>query len=138
MSREEFFRKELVTELRRIEVCMRKEESVEKKIYYFSAAYGITSRTIRYAFNQDYLMADCILNTAYNGLMDRFKRVRSGDETVEIEPVHFERIQEGLRMLADAFEEETSVLEPLEQILTTMYSLTGPGNYLREKGLLVM
>lgn len=138
MSREDFFRKELVTELRRIEVCMRKEESVEKKIYYFSAAYGITSRTLRYAFTPDYLMADCILNTVYNGLGDRFKRVRSGDGTVEVEPVHFERIQDGLRMLADAFEQETSVLEPLEQILTTMYSLTGPGNYLREKGLLVV
>jgi len=83
-------------------------------------------------------MADCILNTVYNGLTDRFKRVRSGDGTVEIEPVHFERIQDGLRMLADAFEQETSVLEPLEHILTTMYSLTGPGNYLREKGLLVV
>ncbi|MDE4907758.1 hypothetical protein L0665_03915 [Methanogenium marinum] len=136
MSKDDFFRKELVTELRRIEVAMRKEESVEKKIYYFSAAYGITSRTFRYSFTEDYLMADCILNTAYNGIMDRFKRVRSGDSTVKLEPVHFERIQDGLRMLADAFESETSILVPLEQILTTMYSLTGPGNYLREKGLL--
>ncbi len=134
MSREDFFRKELVTELRRVEVAMRKEESVEKKIYYFSAAYGITSRTLRYAFTGDYLMADCILNTAYNGIMNRFKRVRSGDSTVALTPVHFERIQDGLRMLADAFESETSILVPLEQILTTMYSLSGPGNYMREKG----
>ena len=136
MAREELFKKELVAELRRVEVSMRKEASIEKKIYYFSAAYGITSRTLRYNFKDDYLLADCVLNTCYNGLMDRFKRIRSGDATVELQPVHFERIQDGLKMLADAFESDDSILIPLEQILTTMYSVTGPGNYLREKGLL--
>ena len=40
MSKGHFLRKELVTELRRIEVAMRKEESIEKKIYYFSAHMG--------------------------------------------------------------------------------------------------
>lgn len=136
MSKDDFFRKELVVELRRIELMMKKAETVEKKLYYFSAAYGITSRTLRYSFAKDYLLADFVLNTSYNGLMERFKRLRSGDTTVELEPVHFERIQEGLKMLADAFESETSILVPLEQILTTMYATTGPGNYLREKGQL--
>ncbi|MBP2146240.1 hypothetical protein J2129_001694 [Methanofollis sp. W23] len=136
MSKDDFFRKELVVELRRIELMMKKAETVEKKLYYFSAAYGITSRTLRYSFAEDYLLADFVLNTSYNGLMERFKRLRSGDTTVELEPVHFERIQEGLKMLADAFESETSVLVPLERILTAMYATTGPGNYLREKGLL--
>ena len=136
MSKDDFFRKELVVELRRIELMMKKAETVEKKLYYFSAAYGITSRTLRYSFAKDYLLADFVLNTSYNGLMERFKRLRSGDTTVDLEPVHFERIQEGLKMLADAFESETSILVPLEQILTTMYATTGPGNYLREKGLL--
>lgn len=136
MSKDDFFRKELVVELRRIELMMKKAETVEKKLYYFSAAYGITSRTLRYSFVEDYLLADFVLNTSYNGLMERFKRLRSGDTTVDLEPVHFERIQEGLKMLADAFESETSILVPLEQILTTMYATTGPGNYLREKGQL--
>lgn len=136
MSREDFFRKELVSELRRVEVSMRKEVNIEKKIYYFSAAYGITSRTLRYDFCEDYLMADCVLNTCYNGVLDRVKRISSGDTTVELQSVHFERIQDGLKMLADAFESGDSILIPLEQILTTMYSTTGPGNYLREKGLL--
>ena len=104
MSREDFFRKELTTELRRVEAMMRRDESIEKKIYYFSAAYGITNRTLRYAFTQDYLMADFVLNTCYTGLMDRFKRIRSGDNTVPLEARHFEKIQDGLRMLADAFD----------------------------------
>jgi len=115
---------------------MRKEENLEKKIYYFSAAYGITSRTLRYAFNDDYLMADFILNSCYNGILDRFKRIRSGDATVEIQPIHFDHIQEGIIQLADAFESGNSILIPLEKILTATYATSGPGNYLREKGLL--
>ncbi|MDD5418363.1 MAG: hypothetical protein PHV57_00770 [Methanomicrobiaceae archaeon] len=134
MTREDFFRKELVGELRRVEAMMRKEESIEKKIYYFSAAYGITGRTLRYAFTDDYLMADFVLNTCYTGLLDRFKRLRSGDATVPLEPVHFERIQGGLRALADAFDSGESILEPLEAILTATFATSGPGNYLREKG----
>jgi len=136
MSQDDFFRKELVAELRRVELMMRMEERVEKKIYYFSAAYGITSRTLRYSFTEDYLLADFVLNTSYNGLLERFKRIRSGDTTVELKPVHFGRIQDGLKMLADAFESKTSILVPLEEILKAMYATTGPGNYLFEKGLL--
>ncbi len=136
MARDDFFKKELVAELRRVELMMRKEERVEKKIYYFSAAYGITHRTLRYSFTGDYLLADYVLNTSYNGLIERFNRIRSGDTTVELKPIHFDRIQDGLKMLADAFESETSILVPIENILTAMYATTGPGNYLHEKGLL--
>jgi len=136
MSKEDFFRKELVAELRRVVVSMKKEDRLEKKIYYFSAAYGITSRTLRYSFHEDYLIADFVLNSCYNGLMNQFKLIRSGETVVELEPIHFERIQEGLIMLAEAFESRDSILIPLEQMLKAMYAATGPGNYLREKGLL--
>jgi len=68
--------------------------------------------------------------------MNQFKLIRSGETVVELEPIHFERIQEGLIMLAEAFESRDSILVPLEQMLKAMYAATGPGNYLREKGLL--
>jgi len=45
MSQKEFFKKELIKELRLVEALMKKEEDLDKKIYYFSAAYGITNRT---------------------------------------------------------------------------------------------
>lgn len=136
MSKEAFFKKELVQELRRIELMIRKEESVEKKIYYFSAGYGITSRTLRYTFSEDYLMADFVLNSCYNGLMDRFRRIRSGDSTVQLTSVCFVKICRGLTLLADAFESDQSILKPLEMILTATFTTSGPGNYLNEKGML--
>lgn len=136
MAQEEFFKKELVKELRLIEALMKKAENIEKKIYYFSAGYGITSRTYRYSFSKDVLLADLVLTAGYQALTDRFQRIKTGDTTVKLEEVHFEKIEEGLRQLANAFEKNDNILEPLGTILTATFSTQGAGNYLREKGLL--
>ncbi len=136
MTQEEFFKKELVKELRLVETLMKKEDSIEKKIYYFSAAYGITCRSYRYSFSEDVLLADLVLTAGYQALMDRSQRIRTGDTTVKLEETHFKKIEEGLRLLADAFENGDSILKPIEIILTATFSTQGSGNYLREKGLL--
>lgn len=132
--RDDFFRKELVEELRRVENLVRQESALEKKIYYFSAAYGITNRTYRYSFSKDVLVADLILNGAYNMMMERLNLIKSGNKTVPIDPLTFEVICDGLRDLANQFESRESILTAIETIAAAAYSLTGPGNYLQEKG----
>lgn len=136
MPQNVFFKKELVKELKLIEALMKREENIERKVYLFSAAYGITSRTYRYQFSKDVLLADLVLNTGYQALMDRLQRLKSGDTTVKLEEIHFKKIEDGLRDLANAFENGESVLEALETILTATFSTSGAGNYLREKGML--
>jgi hypothetical protein len=136
MSQKEFFKKELIKELRLVEALMKKEEDLDKKIYYFSAAYGITNRTYRYSFSKDVLLADLVLNNGYQTLLDRAQRIKAGDRSVLLEKIHFEKIEEGLRQLADAFEKDESILEPLENILTAVFSTSGAGKYIRGKGLL--
>jgi hypothetical protein len=39
-----------------------------------------------------------------------------------------------LKLLADKLEAEESILEPLEDIFLTVYTTTGAGHYMREKG----
>jgi len=138
MPQDKYFRKELVTELKRVERLIKKEPSLEKKLYYFSAAYGITSRTYRYSFSREVLMADFVLHTSYGMLQERLSRMKSGDSTVLIEDEHLNKICKGLKLLAEKFENEESIQEPLELILTTAFSTTGPGNYLREKGSITL
>lgn len=134
MQHENFFRREMVQELRRVENLMRRESSLEKKIYYFSAAYGVTSRTFRSSFSKDILLADFVLQGAYNILMDRLNRLKTGDKTVPLNEDSFEVICNGLKLLADKFDARENIQDALEIILTTAYATTGPGNYLREKG----
>ena len=133
MQHDDFFRRELVQELRRVENLMRRESSVEKKIYYFSAAYGITSRTFRYSFSNDILLADFVLQGAYNLLKDRLNRLKAGDKTVQLDDIIIERICDGLKLLADRIESKDNLQNALETILSAAYVTTGPGNYLREK-----
>ncbi|WP_048063258.1 hypothetical protein [Methanococcoides burtonii] len=138
MAQDLFFKKELIKELRRIVTMMKKEENLDKKLYLFSAAYGIAARTYRYSFSGDYLISEYVLNTSYGVIREQIKGIKSGDSCVEINNLHFEKIQEGLGLLADAFERDESILEPLEKILIVAFSTSGAGNYLKEKGMLTL
>lgn len=135
-ERTEFFKKELVEELRRVEKMVREAPSVPKKLYYLSAAHGVTNRTFRYSFSKDVLITDLLLTGVFNMLNERIMAISSGDQNVIPDPLIFEKICDGLRDLANCFEKNESILEPIENIVTMGYSVTGPGNYLKEKGLL--
>lgn len=136
MTRSDIFKTELVVELRNVAKMMSEETNIEKKIYFFSASYGITSRTLRYDFKEDYLLADFILNTTYNVLLERLNRLKSGDTTIMLEDIHFDRIQSGLLELAESFEKNLPPYDSLKKVLSTMYSTTGAGQYLRLKGMM--
>lgn len=58
-------------------------------------------------------------------LPERYQRFRSGDQTVPFDEKVFESIVDGLKALADAFEDDTSILEPLELITAAMFSTNG-------------
>lgn len=135
-DREEFFRKELVEELRRVETLIRQAPTLEKKAYYFSAAYGITNRTYRYSFSKDVLVADLLLQGVYNMIMERINAIRSGNQTILPDPAIFELVADGVRDLANCFESGESILEPIENIATIGFALTGAGNYLLEKKMI--
>jgi hypothetical protein len=133
-QREEQFKKELVEELRRVITFVRNEPDFERKIYFFSAAYGIMGRTFRYAFSKDVLLADFVLTTTYNLLQDRLMRLKAGDPTVAFDRIWLDRICDELDNLATKFEANETIFEPLQNIMTIGYSTTGTGNYLRQKG----
>jgi len=135
-TQSDFFKKELVTELRNVAGLMENEKNPEKKIYYFSAGYGITSRTYRYAFSSEILLADLVLNASYQTLFDRLTRLKSGEPTVPLEEIPFAKIEEGIWDLAKALETSKPIQKALEQILTASFSVSGPGNYLKIKGML--
>jgi len=135
MEGEEIFKQELVSELLVVADLMEKEKNLDKKIYYFySSLNGITGRTFRYFFSQEVLLADLVLNACYQSLYGRYQSMRSGDTTIVIDSVVFERVIDGLRHLAECFDSGEPIQKPLENILTASFSTTGPGNYLREKG----
>jgi hypothetical protein len=133
MQREDFFKAELVQELRYVSSSMRKEPALDKKIFYFSGAYGITSRTFRYSFSKDVLLADSVCMQVYNLLMARFAQVGGIDKDGQLAK-KLDELSDQLNSLADNFESGKNILESIENILTIGYSTTGNGIYLEEKG----
>ena len=133
-SAEAYFRKELVEELRVVENLVRKEPLIEKKIYYFSAAYGIFQRTHRFSFRPEYLLADFVLTASHSLLLQRFTMIRSGDMTVTLVEKDFVPICDGLKALSVSLFRNEPIQEALEAILTAAYATSGPGNYQRERG----
>lgn len=135
-AQKRFFEKEIIKELKLIETSMKNEENPERKNYLFSGAYGIMGRTYRFEFSRDLLLCEMVLNQSYAMMADWIMRIKSGDQATKYDPSTFEKIEEGLKNLADCFENEKSILEPLELILTAAFSISGPGNYLKEKGMI--
>ena len=131
-------KKELVSELKRVSKLVKDEPDTRKKLYYYSAAYGITSRVMKFSFRGDLLLADMVLNQSYLMVTDRLNKVMGGDTTVELKPEVFSSLSNGVLELALAFEKEEPVQVALEKILITAYSTNGPGNYLKEKGALAL
>jgi hypothetical protein len=136
MQRDEFFKKELIEELRVVENLIRSEPSLKKRIYYFSAAYGITSRTFKYSFSKDVLLADFVLSGAYSLLQKKLEQLGAEESPPLQEKV--DGLCDGLKLLADCIESDKSVLEALENIITIAYSTTGNGEYLEKRGQLKM
>jgi hypothetical protein len=134
-ERKDFFNKELADELRRVQNYVSHEPTLERKTYYFSAAYGITGRTFRYSFSKNVLLADFILTQVYNQLVQAIGQMKAGNPSIRLSEEHFEKICDLLGSLADKFEsKDDNIQSQLEDLLTIGFSTTGVGNYLAEKG----
>jgi len=132
MQRAEFFKNELTQELHYIAKAMREESDIEKRIFLFSAAYGITSRTFRYVFSKDVLLADFVLTQVYNMLMNRFNQIQGIDKDGSLQ-LKLNELSDELDDLAAGFDTGKDVATPLKNILTIGYSVTGNGIYLEQK-----
>jgi hypothetical protein len=136
MDRKEFYRREMIDEFKAIIGMIEHEESLERRLYYFSAAYGATQRTLRSDFTKEVLMMDLALTTAYNLLVQRFNQLKNRDTIVHPDVLQrasdevFHHFGEVVKRL----EESSDPFDPLMSILAAAYSTTGNGNYLHELG----
>ncbi len=62
---EQYVKDELVKELRNVSRKMREEADPSKKVFFYSAAYGIVDRSMRYSFGKELLITNTILNSSH-------------------------------------------------------------------------
>jgi len=138
MDRKEFFHQEMIDEFKAISELIAGEEKLDRKLYYFSAAYGMTQRTLRNDFSKDILLMDLVLSNTYNHLVQRLNMLKNRDMIV-----HPDILQKASKVVFDQFEQLIVKLEKkepyheqLENILSAVFVTTGSGNYLFERGMI--
>ena len=116
---------------------MRGEKDPSRKLYYFSAAYGVIFRILNQEFDPTLNFIHFVLNGAYSTINSRLTIMGQGVEMgVGIPTVLFVKLEDATEALAKAIRENTSLLESLEKISVLSYATSGNGYYLYEKGVL--
>jgi len=115
---------------------MRKNESVESKIFYFSSTHGVLSRIFNLQCDPQLIFMHFVLNNAYANINGRINALKRGDLVIQFHPKFFEKLTESVEVLASKIEKDEDTFKTLEQIALLTFLTTGNGYYLFEKGMI--
>ncbi len=132
-------RRIIVDEFRSIAARMRDTSDQYRKLYWFSAAYGVVTRVFNLEFDATLVFIHMVLNGAYNTINARAAAISQGtDRAINIPEGLFDSLNEVLEELAENIEtdNEQDIFRNLQRIANLTYVTTGNGYYLYQKGLL--
>jgi len=113
------------------------ERDPRRKVFFYSAAYGITRRIMNLCFDPQLGFMELVLQLSYNTINDRVNRIMIGkDPTVPLIDGFFEKLAQEINNLAQCIKADKDTYKILETIVTLTYTTTGNGHYLYTKGLL--
>lgn len=125
-------REAIHNEFQDIAKLMRKGETPESKVYYYSACYGMTNRILNLEYDPQLNLIDLILNGTYNLLHGRLSQPDPSyplpEEIIDGLPDVIEELAEGIK--------KGEPLEALYKIVTLSYVVTGNGYWLYASGKL--
>jgi len=131
------FRKSIVNEFRLVAKKIREEEDPARKLFFFSATYGVISRVFNFSYDPQLVFIHMVLNASYNTLNAAVTRFESIEErAISIPEGLFNKLADATEELADKIEKDEDTYETLQKIAIMCFSTTGNGYYLYEKGLL--
>ncbi len=110
--------------------------NVDDKIYYFSAIQGILHRVMNLEYTDDLLFAHFITNEVHKSFLQRIIGLKQGDAVVKLTEQHFVKLVEITKEFLEAVKKDDNFGSVLKQYVVLLYSTTGNGNYLMEKGML--
>jgi hypothetical protein len=115
------------------------EETKEATIllYYFSAIPGIFQRIYNIEYDSQFVFAHFILKATHESFIQRLKASQpGGDNSVVINDDQFERLISLSKELLRNIKKDNDTDEVLKKFVILLYSTTGNGYYLMEKGCL--
>jgi hypothetical protein len=127
-------RKAIFDEINYVLGMMEKADSLEKKLYYFSAVYGITQRVFNFEYDEDLICMHAVLNQVYGLFRSRIEGLKKGDGGVPISEQQIEKLMKLTKDLGKRIKSKETIDDILKKFTVLAYSTTGNGYYLLEKG----
>jgi len=121
----------LVEELDNVVHRMRHEPDPARKLFLFSAAYGMADRVMRLSYDSELLFVQNVLNHVYGSFMNRLNAITHGDSVVPLGQQHFDRLADLTEELSEKIKKGEPTHLTLEKFNELAFITTGAGHYMR-------
>jgi len=130
------YRDILINEIEYVLSKMGESDSLEEKLYYFTAVHGTINRILNLNFDEDLVFVYTILNETHNYISQRLAENRKGNVAICLTPEHISSLENLLREFKDKLIKKGDIDNTMKKFVLLSYSTTGNGYYLLQKGLL--
>jgi hypothetical protein len=131
------YKKILVEEITFAIKKMEKTKEAQVLLYYFSAIPGVFQRIYNLEYDSDIVFAHFILKSTHENFVQRLKaNQQGGDIAIIIKDDQFERLISLSKELLRNIKKDKDVGEILKNFVFLLFSTTGNGYYLMERGWL--
>jgi hypothetical protein len=135
MTISENSKKALIEEIDFAAKKMEEEKDASIKLYYFSAIFGALNRILNSEFNEDILFSHFVFRAAYDSFQVRLAQIKNNDATVPLYEAHFNGLISLSREYAKKMKKGIDATDVLKKMAVLIYSTTGNGFYLLQRGL---
>ncbi len=112
-------------------------ESMEEKLYLFSALYGVVNRVMNIEFDSDLIFLHHVLSAAHTAFSVRHDAMKNKKAfPLHITKEIFDKLFLLIGKLYDCLKNNTEIDEILKGLIVLAYTTTGNGYYLYQKGLI--
>jgi len=114
---------------------MNSAKNASEKLYYFSAIFGVFHRIYNLDYNPDLVYAHFILRATHDAFLNRLKAIEQvRDRTVSLSNKQFDKLSILSKELVSNINKNKDIDETLKKFVILLYSTTGNGYYLMQRG----
>lgn len=132
------YKKIICDEIRFVINKINESQQYEEKAYYLSGIHNMIWRINNLDFDKHLIFIHFALSHLHREVVNSIEIRKQGIPPIRINEEFFKKLIKVLEKLANAIEENNKTYEILENISLLIYSLTGNGYYLQQKGIKVI
>ncbi len=131
-------KKIIYDEIKFVVDILKGNEDIDEILYFLSALHPMIKRIFNIEFNKHLVFMNFVLGNCFGVITTAVTIVKQEKQPIIINLDFFHKYYKLLEELAEAFIEDKLVYEILEKLSLLVYSISGNGYYLQQKGVKVI